>query len=117
MSLVGGLRFGGVFVVADDVFVVAGFVVAGFVVAGFVVASAFFGRDFFVAKGSTLVATWLVALRQTERVLGDVVEHHLATEWCRLVDASDEPQIGEAIFEGEAVAAMDLNCLVKRPQG
>ena len=43
-----------------------------------------------------------------------MVQHHLATHRGGLVHSSDEPQVGQAIFEGEPVSTMDLNRLVKR---
>ena len=63
--------------------------------------------------GAAPPAFWaVVRLGQPERVLGDVVEDHLARDRRGARDARAPPQVGQAVLEREAVATVGLDCPV-----
>src|SRR5437868_3165325 len=54
------------------------------------------------------ITTRLVRLRQSQRVLRHVVEDHLGAHRGRAQEPRAPPQLGDAVLEREAVAAMSL---------
>src|SRR3546814_14299421 len=58
------------------------------------------------ADGSDLPLTALIGFFQPQRVLGEVVEDHLAADGGDLLESRHEPQIGEIVFGAHAVAAV-----------
>src|SRR3546814_2549971 len=66
------------------------------------------------ADGSDLPLTALIGFFQPQRVLGEVVEDHLAADGGDLLESRHEPQIGEIVFGAHAVAAVRLDRAIER---
>src|SRR3546814_7247472 len=66
------------------------------------------------AYGSDLPLTALIGFFQPQRVLGEVVEDHLAADGGDLLEPRHEPQIGEIVFGAHAVAAVRLDRAIER---